>query len=170
MKKTAVVGMLVGVLCGPSVGAMLGEGTRDVTVSGSLMERDSTRAEFALTGGYFIRHALEVGGAMELVTSGSEYTRTHLGGLIEWNWDTKLPVVPYVGTYLGVVYASAEDKGSDMALELSGWAGAKCFVVENLAFGVQFQMWLATDDVYMTGTDDYGRSEGGIVLRTCFYF
>jgi hypothetical protein len=170
MKRVAIVCMLVAVLCGRSWGAMLVEGTREVSASGSLEQDDSTILTLAFTGGYFIRRALEVGGSLELETAGRAYTQTHVGGLLEWNWDTHLPVVPYVGTYVGLVYATVQDAGSDMAGEWSGWGGAKCYLLENLAFGAQIQIWMATNDIYLTGTHEYGSSEWGFVLRTCFYF
>lgn len=170
MKGAAIVLLLVGILCGSSHGAMLERGTREVSVSGSLEQDDSTILTLVLTGGYFIRDNLEAGGSFELETAGRAYTQTHAGGLLEWNWNTKLPVVPYVGSYLGIVYATVETEGSDLAFELSGWAGAKCYLVENLAFGAQLQMWLATDDIYLTGNNEYGAMEWGFVLRTSFYF
>lgn len=175
MKRLAVALGLVGFLSGQSPAAMLGEGTREVSVSGSLEQDDSTILTLAFTGGYFVRHALEVGGAIELETAGSAYTQTHFGGFAEWNWDTKLPVIPYAGTYLGAVYANVRDEGSDTAMEWSGWGGAKCYLMENLAFGAQLQFWMATDRIYATGSDghghtEYGSSEWGFILRTSFYF
>ena len=170
MKRIAIVCILTGFLCGASRGAMLGGGTREVSVSGSLDQDDTTILTLAFTGGYFIQNALEVGGSLELETAGRAYTRTHAGGFVEWNWDTKLPIVPYLGTYVGVVYASLEDEASNTAFEWSGWGGAKCYLLENLAFGAQMQVWMANDDIYVTGIGEHGSSEWGFVLRTSFYF
>lgn len=170
MKRVEFALLVAVLLCGSASGAMLSEGTREVSISGKLEQDETTVLTLALRGGYFFRYAVEGGGIFEIETAGSSYTQTRIGGFVEWNWDTELPVIPYAGTYAGIVHASVRGEGSDLAVECSGWAGAKCYLLENLAFGAQIQVWLATDDIYLTGSNDYGATEWSFILRTSFYF
>lgn len=175
MKRFGMLAAMAVVLAASqSMAAMLDQGTREVGLSGDLSDNgDGFDMNLEAFGGYFFMDKIEAGGRVTVAYSDRDDLAAMLltlGIAGEYNYPVpELPVVPYGGAGVGVGYWSREvDRAdnSDMVFILSGWVGAKYFIVESLAIGCQFEVNVATDDIY----DDGDSADWHILLRTSYYF
>lgn len=180
-----IVGLLVmGFVAASQVIAApkLNEGTRQLGVSGELSDVEGGFAtSLSGSGGYFLMDNVEVGVKADLSYRSSDEREVentmmllNVGAFGEYNFIVpNLPIVPYAGAGAGIGYWSSEFKShgvseddSKFVIVLAGWGGAKFFVVDSLAIGCQFEVDLATDDIY----DEGDSMDWKFVLRTDYYF
>jgi len=174
MKRFGLIAAAIVLAATQGMAAMLAEGTRELGVTGELSDNgDGMDMTLKLLGGYFFMNNIEAGGVVtHEYHSYGDLTRlvTTAGVMGEYNYPRpELPVIPYGGVGAGVAYWSMDNghaDDSDIAFILSGWVGAKYYVVESLAIGCQFEVDIATDDIY----DDGDSMDWKFMLRTNFYF
>ncbi len=155
----------------------LNQGTRELGVSGNLSDIEGGfEMNFDAQGGYFIMDNIEVGldiGVTYMSTDAGGTDETFMmlfGGVFgEYNLPlTDLPVVPYIGAGAGIgfwsaEYGSADD--SDVMFVGQGWAGAKYFLADSVSIGLQFEVDVASEDIYDGDSMDWK-----FLLRTSCYF
>jgi hypothetical protein len=164
----------------------LNEGTRELGVSGILGDTDGgIEMGVDAKAGYFMLDGLEAGVKVgwsyhSTDPDGSDYETSSaqfdVGAFGEYNFIIpNAPVVPYVGVGASIGYWSTETDAAGSAhdyddssfiLILSGWGGAKFFVVDSLSIGCQFELDIASDDIYDGGDS----MDWKFVLRTDYYF
>lgn len=164
----------------------LNEGTRQLGVSGELSDVEGGFAtSLSGSGGYFLMDNVEVGVRANLSYTSSEegeFESTDMnlgaGAFGEYNFIVpNLPIIPYAGAGVGLTYWSWENKShghseddSKVVFVLSGWGGAKYFVVDTLAIGLQFEVDVASDDIYDANAEGADSMDWKFMLRTDFYF
>jgi len=175
MKRT-LFALVIATFCVTQVfGAMLGAGTRTLSVAGSVNQTDELNIALSGMGGYFIMDNVEVGcqagvgwlGGGDLLTVG-------VGVFGEYNLVLAegSPIVPYAGAGAGVEYRKADgDFGddADFAIEIQGYGGSKFYLVENLAIGAELRVMFATEDIYF-GDGEMEAFDIMGLIRTSFYF
>lgn len=142
-------------------------GTRALNVSGMLGDNGDD-IEMSIQGkyGYFYQDFTEIGAFLGLELVGSDYKAVNAGVFGEYNIDLDTQIVPYVGASAGLMWMDW-DGDSDMAIEVTGYGGARYFFVDYAAIGAELAVKLATEDMYNRGQDAI---DWAINLNTSFYF
>jgi hypothetical protein len=174
VKRFGIVVAAVVLAATQGMAAMLSQGTRELSLTGEASDNgDGMDLTLEASGGYFFMENIEGGGQVGVTYSDRDDFTTMLmtmGVAGEYNYPVPdLLVVPYGGVGAAIGYWSWETDhadDSDVVLILSGWVGAKYYVVESLAIGCQLEMDFATDDIY----DDGDSMDWKFMLRTSFYF
>ena len=123
--------------------------------------------EVSLTYGYFIMDDLEVGGRIHYLDN-DVTSLFSLGTFVEYNFDLEREVLPFVGVALDYV---TSDTGleNNSAVALSGYAGVRYFLTENIAIGAQVRLTAASAEVF--ASEDGGAENTDItVLFGMSYF
>ena len=174
--KRSLFTLVITMLCvTQGFGAMLGAGTRTLSVAGSVNQTSETDIDLSCMGGYFIRDNIEVGCAGGLGwRDGGDFLTLFAGVFGEYNYllAADNPVVPFAGASVGVAHWSFDDgtfDESETAIEVTGYGGAKYYLVENLAIGAELRVMVATEDIYVGDDEMEGMDIVGL-LRTSFYF
>ncbi len=185
MKSNFYVAILTAFCVSQAFSAQLVSGTRQLSVGGSIDQTDKLNLRLNGNAGYFIMDQMEVGILGEWsMLHGNDITTISAGAFSEYNIllaDTD-EIVPYLGASLSLKYASYDIAGnkdphlpntidqSNSALELCGYAGARYFMVENLAIGSALRLFFATDDIYYSDNGKFDAFNWDIILNTSFYF
>ena len=175
MKRT-LFALVIAMLCVTQVfGAMLGAGTRTLSVAGSVDKDSEVNINLSCMGGYFIMDNVEVGfmGALGWL-DGGDWLTLGVGVFGEYNYPLGegSPIVPYAGAAAAIQHWSVDNDfadDSETAIEVAGYGGAKYYLVENLAIGAEVRVLLATEDIYV-GDDEMEAMDIVGLLRTTFYF
>lgn len=143
----------VAAVAGTSFGASLKEGTRELVVEGGLDPEaaDGTAVALGVKYGVFIQDSVEVGVSGAYADS-DDSTVYGAGVFGELNFDSGSSTVPFVGvdaSYLNSDIGGVEDD----AVEVTGSAGVKLFVAENVAISVQANYHWASEDIYVNDGD-----------------
>ncbi|MBT3296941.1 MAG: hypothetical protein HN919_20375 [Verrucomicrobia bacterium] len=154
MKRMVLFTMGLLVLAGvaAAVEPMIMQGTRAVSVSGSL-DDDGEDIGVNLNGRYgqFISDGIEAGGYAGFGSRGDNKDLS-VGAFGEYSFDMGSQVVPYAGGSAGFAWI---DRGptDDSYFELQAWGGARYFFIDYAALGCDLVMKFATEDVYNRGED-----------------
>lgn len=142
-------------------------GTQALNVSGMLGD-DGDDIEMSMQGkyGYFFEDFTQMGAFLGLELVGSDYKAVNAGVFGEYNIDLDTQIVPYVGASAGLMWMDW-DGDSDMAIEVTGYGGARYFFVDYAAIGAELVVKLVTEDMYNRGQDAI---DWAINLNTSFYF
>lgn len=134
---------------GGGITPSLSEGTKELVLDG-VFDPDTaagTEMELNVKYGVFVADRVELGGVAGLADNDLA-TSWRLGIFGEINMETATQLVPYVGGGLSYRYVDFDRGGSTDALELTGEAGVKYFIADNVAIsGAGVFSW-ATDDIY----------------------
>lgn len=137
--------------------ASLKQDTQEFRVDGHFDPETSSGGEFevGLTYGYVLQDNLEVGGRLNF-SDNDDVSLFSLGGFAEYNFELESDVLPFVGVELSYI---SGDTGieNNSAAAISGYAGARYFLTDNVAIGAQLRLSAASDDVYAS---DNGGAEG----------
>jgi len=154
-------------------GAMLAEGTRQISATGNITDTTDINVTLGVTAGYFVMDNLEIGTVCDVAAlDGGDVTRWGVGAYGEYNFAISESVVPFVGLAAGYEYVSIDTAfadDSDSAFEIVGYGGVKYYIVENLAIGTAIRFMAASEDVYV-GDGEMEATDWDIILRTSFYF
>ncbi len=171
MKTKLAVGLTILGMAVQSYGAMIGAGTKEFRISGRCDTDDDLNISLECGVGYFFMSGVEAGMAGTISYTGSDdmdLTQLGLAGFGEYNYDTGTEMIPFAGATAGFKYWDLMTE-SDVVLECSIYAGAKYYLMESLSLGMQLQVWMATDDIYV-GDEEFTSTDWALVLSTRFYF
>ncbi len=143
----------IGIQQAAAVSPMLMQGTQALRIGGSLSDNGDDMV-VSLSGMYgrFMLDYVEVGVMLSGYFIGSDY-KSLVGSLYgEYNVDLGGQVVPYVGASVGLNWLDTPF-GSDTAIEVSGYGGARYFFVDHAAIGAELAVLAATEDMYNGGED-----------------
>ena len=164
----SVIAMLCLAVSAPAV--MLEEGTQEIQVGGSFDFEGlgGSVLDVGLGWGYFVADYVEAGllGAVTLSDPGDSYS---IGGFGEYHFDIESIVVPYMGAGLSLLMTDINNGDDTTALAVSGLAGAKIYLVENVALDIRSVLAVATDDVYIAD-DELANWDARIEMGLRFYY
>jgi predicted porin len=171
MKKLIL--MLTALMAGSSImAATIGEGTREISLSGSLNAETALGTDIAINLGYGVAviDNVVVGGLLGLQNNDAN-TVYDIGAYGEYNFETMNQWMPYVGARLSF---SGNDPDSDLvdgvdALVLKPYGGVKYFFSESVAAYAEAGWSLASDDLYVTDDLDAESTNYGILLGLRVY-
>jgi len=175
MKRTLFALVIATFCVTQAFGAMLGAGTRTLSVAGNIDKTDEMNIDLSCSGGYFIMDNVEVGCEAGIGWfDGGDMLMLGAGVYGEYNLvlSEDSPIVPYAGAAAGIMHWALDNDvvdESETAIEIMGYGGAKYYLVENLAIGAALRVMVATEDIYM-GDDEMESMDWDIILRTSFYF
>jgi len=174
--KRIIFALVISMVCmTQAFGAMLSQGTRELSVAGRIDQTDEMNVVIGVGGGYFVRDNVEAGVNVALSwLDGGDLLAFNAGVFGEYNivLGAVPNVVPYVGASAGFIHMAIDTDladDSETAIELIGYGGVKYYVVENLAIGTALRVMFATEDLYF-GDDEMEAMDWDIILRTSFYF
>jgi len=170
-----VLGLAIAVGTAPAAAQMTAAGTQEIGVSG-LVDFDSangTLIHFNLLYGLFVADGVEVAGTAG-VTDDDNHTVWRIGGVMEYDYDLGLELVPYLGAAAGLAKYEVEKSGTrkardDYAFFLGAAVGSKYFLAENVALDVALKLEWASDDIYPED-DDFQNTDARITLGMRFFF
>ncbi|HMP75426.1 MAG TPA: hypothetical protein PKE12_03920 [Kiritimatiellia bacterium] len=130
--------------------AQLAAGTQELRLQGLL---DSTTLngsefDFNVSYGYFFVDNVQAGARINLVDN-DDLSQLGLGAYVEYNVDTGNEIMPFGEFAVSLANVDIEDAGGDNTagiLELR--AGAKYFLVENVAIALAGVFAYATDEIF----------------------
>lgn len=171
MKKLLVV--IFAGLAVAAQGAMLQEGTQELSINGSLdfESADGTATELELGYGYFILDGLQVGVAASIADSDSARLYA-LGVGAEYNFDLGSQLVPFIGLSIGWGKGEIELGDStlkDDAVVGAAEAGVKYFIVENVALELSYLFEKASEDIFFND-EKAEDTDNSLQLGLRFYF
>ncbi len=174
--RRSLFAFVVAMLCVTQVfGAMLGAGTRTLSVAGSIDQTDELNIALSCMCGYFVRDNVEGGCFGDIAwLEGGDLLSVGAGVFGEYNFPLEQgsPIVPYAGAAAALQHLSIDTDfmdESDTAIEIAGYGGAKYYLIENLAIGAEIRGMVATEDIYL-GDDEMESVNIVGLLRTSFYF
>ncbi len=166
------VGSLIVSLClaASASAVMLQEGTQEIQVDGSFDFEGAGGSvlDLGLGWGYFVTDFVEAGvrGDVFLSDPGDSYS---IGGFGEYHFDIETITVPYMGGAISLLMTDVNNGDDTTALVFSGMAGAKIYLVENVALDIHATLSLATDDVYIAD-DELTNWDVGLHMGLRFYY
>ncbi|RKX30977.1 MAG: hypothetical protein DRP22_04415 [Verrucomicrobia bacterium] len=161
---------------GPAATAqMTYAGTQEIGLSG-LVDFDTasgTLIHLSMMYGFFAADGVELGGQVG-VTDDDNHTVWRAAGIIEYDYDLGMELVPYVGARCGVAKYEVEatktrKSRDDFALLLGGTAGAKYFIAENVAVDIALNLEWASEDIYPSD-DGFENTDARVTLGLRFFF
>ena len=173
--KRITFALVISMVCmSQAFGAMLSQGTRQLSVVGMINDDTDINVNLGVGFGYFLKDNIEIGGVGELaMVGGGDLMRFGASIFSEYNFVLNSPSwVPFAGVSGGIQYWSVDTDfadDSDFAFELIGYGGIKYFVVENLSIGTALRLKVATEDVYV-GDGEMEGTDWDIIINTGFYF
>jgi len=164
MKKLIV---LLALFAMPVAGSalMLSEGMNEAALSGvvDLNSAAGTKIDLDLFYGRFITDDIEAGGTLTY-RDDNNYTLFAIGPAVDYNFDTGMAVIPYVGA--ACQFAQADLENDDhTALDFGLEGGVKVFVTECIAVSAALKLDYATESIYQDKdhlTDNDARIEIGL--------
>lgn len=143
------------------------QGTQSLNIQG-WMDDDGRDIEIYLQGsyGYFMKDLVQVGGYGSFDIYGSDYTRIEGGVFGEQDFDIGGQLVPYAGGRVGLTWQDMPDD-SKFVMALNGYGGARYFLVDYAAVGLELNAALATAEIYNQGAD---LIDWWMVINTSWYF
>ena len=184
--RTLLVAAMVMALAVTASGQMLSAGTSELKVEGGIDfdTSDGTLIDFGILYGMYIYDYLEGGLALRLTDSDS-ITVWRIGVFGQYDFDLGTELVPYLGaglslasyeaTYDTVVVMAdgtsvrSSEEESDNAIVLSGTAGVKFYIAENVAISTALVLEWASEDIYAE-EDDFQDTDARIELGMRFFF
>ena len=173
--KRIIFALVISMVCmSQAFGAMLTQGTRQLSVVGMINDDTDVNVNLGLGYGYFIKDNIEIGGAANLdMVGGGDLMRFGAAVFSEYNFILSSENwVPFMGVSGGIQYWSVDTDvidDDDFAFEIIGYGGVKYFVVENLSIGTALRLKASTEDVYL-GDGEMESADWDIVINTGFYF
>ena len=164
MKKLLTLFMVMA-FAATSFGAMLGQGTQELFLGGSLDSETPVGTDWFVTVGYgyYIMDYVEVGGIVS-VSDNDVNTTYDLAVFGEYVFETETQWIPYAGASFGWGGTDPEVGEKSDAGVLTPYAGVKYYIAENVAPFVQFQYQLATDDLYPNDEGELKSTNYGFTL------
>lgn len=137
---------------------MLGQGTKELALSGTLEFPDIDEIDFNIDAsyGYFIRDGWELG-VRVLGSDVGGIERFDVSGFTEYNFNRSSNVVPFVGASVGVADFSYDDGSFDGSTDLDAdgtatvvefQAGVKWFIRPYMAISTAIGFNVSSDDIY----------------------
>jgi hypothetical protein len=166
------VGCVIVSLClaASASAVMLQEGTQEIQVQGDFDFEGAGGSvlDLGLGWGYFVTDYVELGvrGGLMLSEPGDSY---EIGGFGEYHFDIETIAVPYMGGGLSLLMTDVNNGDDTTALVVSGVAGCKIYLVENVALDARAVLSVATDDVYVAD-DELVNWDMGLQLGLRFYY
>ena len=157
---------------------MLGAGTQEFGIGGSVNLEDGVEWDLTVSYGVFIRDNWEVGITVDWAGEDGDILRDSRFGLFtEYNFSTGTKFVPFIG--VGASYASSGDRfdpteadgtisGVD-GVAFTGELGVKYFFRPNIAVAASVNYSWSPDDVFGVA-DDIGDSLTNIEIGLRVYF
>ena len=170
LKGLVLLPLTIGAASALAASPMLNEGTQEIGLDGTLDFEyvDDFLIDINGSYGYFIQDNLEVGGVVGFTMSDNveEYTA---GAFAEYNFTTGTQWVPYVGAAAEYAYASvANEDESAFNFQVAG--GVKYFIHPQVAFNVEVNYNMATEDIYVNENLEAQSDETNIIFGTSFYY
>ena len=173
MKKFLLIAIILGI-AGTGFGQMLAMGTSELKVNGLLdfETSDDTLFDLGIFYGQFFADYVECGVGIS-ITESDHVSLWSLGVNCEFNYDMGTELVPFVG--VGLAYANYDvetpggDSDEDNALVISGSAGAKYFIAENIAVSAALVLEVASEDIFPE-QEEFSDTNSKIELSMRFFF
>lgn len=170
MKRLLCLAAIATMTVPPASAAMLGQGTQELRISQTYVQRTPAGDDLSarLGYGYFVLDYLVVGAEGSFLDNDGVTTYT-VGLFTEYNFDTDTPWVPYVGGAMSAVILDADGNGSASAIELRMDGGIKYYLKDDVALYGELNAAVATDDVFVDG-DTLENNNFGIEIGFRIYF
>jgi hypothetical protein len=110
---------------------------------------NGSEVDLHVSYGYFFQDNIQAGGRISLVDN-DEVSLLGLGAFVEYNVDTGGEIMPFGEFLVSLANVDIDDTGGDSTagiIELR--AGAKYFLVENIAIAAAGVMAYSTDKIYV---------------------
>jgi len=172
MRRMMIGAMALCLLAGGAQAAMLGAGTRELALEGSLDTdgANGTELDLSVGYGYFVMDCVEILGEVALFSS-DDVKMYGLGGTAEYNIDMGTQIVPFVGVGAGFMKVEVDNGGDfdEDAFVLGADLGVKYFIVDNVAVSGSFFAQWATEDIYPE-EDEMSDMDYGLQVGLRFFF
>jgi len=174
MKKITGILMAIGLVGSTAFGAMLNEGTRELSIAGDL-DRDT--AALGVSFGQFVIDGLILGlgvnGAYEDFGNDNEFSSYGANVFAQYHLDLASPLVPFAGLAGGVQYAKLKTKEFGSESE-TGWMGeaqlgVKTFIANNIAIATYGFFDFSNKEIY-SDKDEMEKTNYGLRIGMNSYF
>lgn len=167
LRKSGLI-LLIALLGATAHAAALKADTQEFRAGGVFEPTSVAGSHFStdLTYGYFVADEFEVGGHIKFSHDDAS-SLFGAGPFIEYNFDLGSEFVPFVGVALDFASGDAHDQ-SRSAFALTGFAGGKFFLTENIAIGARIEMSVATDKIY-ANTKSSDSTDVGVIFGMSYY-